>query len=109
MKTRPWWHRHLNQVTSDNAWIIRIKDRAFDIPLDAPVHRPITRVFIVDGVTRAKDLNVTLIKSPIEGSAFHDAHDFFKLIPLRNIGKNIQFELQLKKPLFDKFKAHDQV
>ena len=95
--------------SSDNAWHIRINDRAFDIPLDAQVDRPITRVFIVDGVRRAKDINVTLIRSQIEGLAFNDAHDFFKLIRLQNIGKNVQFELQLKKPLIDKFKAQDPV
>ena len=94
---------------SDNAWIIRSKHRELNIPLDAPVDRPITRVFIVDGVGRAKDINVTLIKSPFEGLAFYDAHDFFKLIQLKNIRQNIQFEIQLKKPLIDKFKAHDQV
>ena len=57
---------------SDNVWIIRSKDWAFAIPLDAPVDRPITRVFIVDGVGRAKDINVTLISTQIEGLAFYD-------------------------------------
>merc|ERR1740129_2555001 len=40
---------------------------------------------------------------------FYDAHDFFELFPLKNSGSSIQFELQLKKPLIDKFKAHDQI
>ena len=79
------------------------------MPLDAPVHSPITRVFIVDGAKRAEDINVTLTRAQFDGLAFYQAHDFFELFPLRNSGRNIQFELQLKKPLIDKFKAHDQV
>ena len=48
---------------------IRIINKAFDIPLDALMHRLITR----------EEFTV------------------------------LQFELQLKKPLIDTFKAHDQV
>lgn len=89
---------------------IRMNNREFNIPLDAPVHSPITRVFIVDGAKRAEDINVTLTRAQFAGGlAFLQAHDFFELFPLRNSRGNIQFELQLKKPLIDKFKAHDQV
>ena len=88
---------------------IRTKTRRFDIPLDAPVHSPITRIYIVDGAKRAEDINVTLTRVPRIIGPFHDAHDFFELFPLRNSGSNIQYELQLRKPLIDKFKAHDQV
>ena len=88
---------------------IRTKTRRFDIPLDAPVHSPITRIYIVDGAKRAEDINVTLARVSRNIGPFHDAHDFFELFPLRNSGSNIQYELQLRKPLIDKFKAHDQV
>ena len=74
------------------------------------MHRPITRVFIVDGAEKAEDINVTLTRNQIDVMGGNDdAHNFFELIPLRNIGKNLQFELQLKKPLIDSFKTHDQV
>ena len=88
---------------------IRANNRQFQIPLDAPVHSPITRVFIVDGAKRAEDINVTLTRSQFDGFAIYHAHDFFELYPLKHSGNNIQYELQLKKPLVDKFKAHDQV
>ena len=63
----------------------------------------------MDGAKRAEDINVTLTRVPRIIGPFHDAHDFFELFPLRNSGSNIQYELQLRKPLIDKFKAHDQV
>ena len=85
-----------------------LANRQFGIPLDAPVHSSITRVFIVDGAKRAKDINVTLTRAQFDGPYYH-AHNFFELFPLKDSGTNIQFELQLKKPLIDKFKAHDQV
>ena len=84
-------------------------NREFQIPLDAPVHSPITRVFIVDGAKRAEDINVTLTRTRFDGFAIYHAHDFFELFPLEHSRNNIQYELQLKKPLIDKFKAHDQV
>jgi len=85
-----------------------LANRQFGIPLDAPVHSSITRVFIVDGAKRAKDINVTLTRAQFDGPYYH-AHNFFELFPLKDSGTNIQFELQLKKPLIDKFKAHDQI
>jgi len=84
-------------------------NREFQIPLDAPVHSPITRVFIVDGAKRAEDINVTLTRTRFDGFAIYHAHDFFELFPLEHSRNNIQYELQLKKPLIDKFKAHDQI
>ena len=87
---------------------IRITNRQFNIPLDAPVHSPITRVYIVDGAKRPEDINVTLTRASFEGP-FYFAHDYFELYPLKDKGSHLQFELQLKKPLIDKFKAHDQV
>ena len=62
----------------------------------------------MDGAKRAKDINVTLTRAQFDGPYYH-AHNFFELLPLEDSGTNIQFELQLKKPLIDKFKAHDQV
>ena len=97
------------QGLSNQNWTIRIINRAFGIPLDAPVHRPITRVFIVDGTKNAEDINVTLTRNQFDVMGVKDAHDFFELILLGNSRKNLQFELQLKKPLIDSFKTHDQV
>jgi len=88
---------------------IRFEKRRFQLPLDSPVHSPITRVYIVDGVKRRENINVTLERVTSIVGPFHDAHNYFGLIKLANSGSNIQYELVLKKQLLNNFNPHDQV
>jgi len=88
---------------------VRIEKRQFALAIDAPVNTPITRVFIVDGVARKDNLDVKVVRVSNILGPFHDAHDYFDLFPLKNSGKNVQYELFLKKPLLKNFKVFDQI
>ena len=66
-------------------------------------------MYIVDGVKRRENINVTLERVTSIVGPFHDAHNYFGLIKLANSGSNIQYELVLKKQLLNNFNPHDQV
>ena len=63
----------------------------------------------MDGVARKDNLDVKVVRVSNILGPFHDAHDYFDLFPLKNSGKNVQYELYLKKPLLKNFKVFDQV
>ena len=71
------------------------------------VNKDITRVSIIEGADR-DDINVTIDRVTSIVGPFHDAHEYFGLFPLKNRGRNKEYELFLKKPLLNNFQEHDQ-
>jgi len=88
---------------------IRFEKRRFQLPVDSPVNTVITRVYIIDGVSRSQNISVTLERVTSIVGPFHDAHNYFDLLKLANDRKNLQYELFLKKQLLNNFRPHDQV
>jgi len=87
---------------------IRIENRQWNIPLDAKVGRPITRIHIVDKDPTQDNITVTLEKVTTNYGPFHDASDYFGLLFLEGRSGDKKYEVILEKPLLGKFKAGDQ-
>ena len=92
---------------------IRPNNREWNLPLDASLNYPVTRVHVLETGNSPIDpsqINVTIARNPDPNFPFHDASDFFDLsrLPNSNLRNGIQFEVFLSKSLLGTFSAGDQ-